>query len=253
MNKNLVKSIGLLACAHILSYTVSAQRTVDIETILKNPAEGQEIIRGQEFTISVELKNNGPDDLVTGDTLAILISGNAIPFTLLGDIAEGETVLVFETGATFAANADNNTITDIFCAEILDINSSGASMGGQPLIVSYDDPEPVNNQACHEIAIAPANGGTSIQQEQVQATELTAFPNPANKEVVLQVGHDLMGIVTVRIIDLNGRQVMEQAYTADQVKKGSLSVNVGQLPAGMFMVNVLSDTKTVSGKLIIAR
>lgn len=252
MNNKLITSAWLFVC-FLISSSAFAQRIIDLEAILVSPTDGLELKSREQFNIVIQLKNNGPDDLKKGDTLVVGVREEVFAVLLAADIPQSENAIIFERSTAYEVNGGSSA-TFSFCVEILDINSNGVSTSpGVPLLVSYDDPHPTNNLTCNEITISSA-GSSSIDQAGSGQNSVNIFPNPAvGHEVTIQIGRDYTDELIVRITDISGRVLQEQKYNAAAVQRGRLSLNIEQLPAGVFIVNLQSGTKTVAERLTVIR
>ena len=75
------------------------------------------------------------------------------------------------------------------------------------------------------------------------------YPNPANE--IVNVNYDLAvaSEVTVRILDVNGREVFVQ--NEGTVQNGRVAVNTSNLAAGMYMVQLVAGNTVTTERLIV--
>lgn len=92
-----------------------------------------------------------------------------------------------------------------------------------------------------DITITTGNSGIST----VNAAAISVNPNPAT-EMVSVSAEGVEGNVTVSIIDLNGRTVMQQNGNA-----GSFRFNVSSLAAGSYFVKMVGENVNSTSKLIV--
>lgn len=85
------------------------------------------------------------------------------------------------------------------------------------------------------------NFGTLSAQDN-ELTGISMYPNPANNEFAVR-GLDMESNITIH--DMNGKLVMTRdAYTGD-------AINVAQLQAGVYFVNIANDNGSATKKLIV--
>lgn len=75
--------------------------------------------------------------------------------------------------------------------------------------------------------------------ENIQATDITAYPNPANAEVNIQLGENY-GDVELSIMDMSGRVVSTQSI---EMNSSILTVDVTTLASGSYVFNVKHGDK----------
>jgi hypothetical protein len=75
------------------------------------------------------------------------------------------------------------------------------------------------------------------------------FPNPASNELLLQFGNEWRGKADVIMTDIQGRRVQHNVVNA----VGTVSVNVGALQMGLYLVQVTNSELTQTQKIMIKR
>ena len=74
-----MKKLLLVIAVSALFMNVQAQRTVDMETSIVAPSAGSTIFAMAPFNIIFRLQNNGPDQILPGDSItSFLVLGNQI-------------------------------------------------------------------------------------------------------------------------------------------------------------------------------
>jgi hypothetical protein len=77
-----------------------------------------------------------------------------------------------------------------------------------------------------------------------------AFPNPATNFVSFNLPNELFNVdATVSIIDLSGKQVILEHI--QKTKSGLHTLNVSELPNGIYFITLNSANKNYNSKLII--
>lgn len=78
------------------------------------------------------------------------------------------------------------------------------------------------------------------------------YPNPATDKVNMEVIVTTPLQLSLNITDLNGRKVAEQNFGLVNNTR-QLAVNTSQLPAGVFMINVMSEGKQIATRKLIKK
>lgn len=84
----------------------------------------------------------------------------------------------------------------------------------------------------------------SVQESKVNTYEI--YPNPATNEINIRVTQNY-GSAQVSLVDINGRSVYKQQMDLN----GTVTVNFGQLQAGIYILNVNNNTININEKIII--
>ena len=77
--------------------------------------------------------------------------------------------------------------------------------------------------------------------------DISVYPNPANTTLYFQF--PASGTVTIRLVDVSGQLMSEQVVN----NVGTASINVNDYVPGIYLYQVITDTKTQSGKVLIGR
>lgn len=72
------------------------------------------------------------------------------------------------------------------------------------------------------------------------------YPNPASKEINIEIPNIDAKTISVSIIDLNGKQIYSDSFNNKKVK-----INTEQFPKGVYILSVETDQKKHSQKIII--
>ncbi len=250
MNKTKLFTVLALAAANL----TWAQRSVDMQATLEAPLNGSTWQNASEVPFTVTLTNNGPDNLVIGDTLFFMpnVSGIGIlPVILQEEIANGATVEVFND--VLALEAPSTPFTADLCVTVLDPNTAGLTIGGVPVLVTYDDGDTTNNTSCATITLVDdADTGSAIRDVQLAKEQLVMYPNPANDQIYFTVGVDQSVAATVSVADMMGRVVKTQEVLVTG-KQTELSLNVADLPTGTYFISLTAGDRVFVGKATIQR
>ena len=75
------------------------------------------------------------------------------------------------------------------------------------------------------------------------------FPNPStNGNVSLNIPTNITNTVTIRVIDMTGKQVHTQQATS-----GSVTLNLNRLAVGTYLVNISDGNTSSTLKLLMSR
>lgn len=103
----------------------------------------------------------------------------------------------------------------------------------------------ITNQFGCVFLSAPIVVNTGFGEHNVNSAYV--FPNPANETVNIS-WNTTADETVVELIDISGRVISSQ-----QVNGKSTTLNVSELPAGTYFVNVIADGQVSTAKLVIAR
>jgi len=82
--------------------------------------------------------------------------------------------------------------------------------------------------------------------------EYLLVPNPAKSYVDVQTNLSKKGSVAIRVIDVSGKVVINESQTVDTGRQ-SIKLNTESLVQGAYIVEIKSDGKTSSQKLLISK
>jgi|GEM_PF-1019630 len=232
LKRILLAALVLLAGA---GWAQAQQRTCDMEVTLLSPAASAVIAPYASFTVSVSIRNNGPDDLNADDTVYYWTRSipvfNTIPLKLQQPIPAGSSATL--TLATYvndngAGNEEN------YCVRVL----SNPANTGLFIDTTNDD----NNTDCNLVTLQSVNP-TAIAGLAGAEGGLKVYPNPATAEIVIDLKGNKDAGLSLVIRDMTGRKAA--AFPAGTLKPaaGGLRVNVSALPPGVYLLE-LSDGKS---------
>jgi len=90
------------------------------------------------------------------------------------------------------------------------------------------------------------NNPTEITQSAIQSNGLQLFPNPVNDEFQISYQPDQTGILSVQIINEQGKVVMQQRLCGRDL----ITINASQLLKGIYVCIVQSDDRIEKAKCI---
>jgi PKD repeat protein len=86
--------------------------------------------------------------------------------------------------------------------------------------------------------------------ELINRTELSVYPNPANSIIRIKFSGPVHPGSKLYIFDLMGRKVMERSFNRGNME-GEISVNVSSLQKGLYIIKLISETVSLSAKVVI--
>ncbi len=222
----------LTSLTGILAFALASIAQHDVQVTLVSPASGASATGVSNFTISYNIKNNGPDQIAAGDTLFLTVLIGTQNYSLTGEVDAVSVVVLpvaIPSGTTLPSasiglNATVN-LTGVSGPVCVFAGIGEASLDtGDP-----NDSNMLNNLDC--FTSVPASAGIQEHAESVAI----AYPNPANSILTVSVeGSELSGIF---IIALDGKVVSTTI--------GS-TVDVSSLNAGMYFY----EATTITGEVI---
>lgn len=246
--KNFTKLI-VVATTLLAGSTAFAQagRKIDLKVTLVSPAENQVIEANGNFALTVTIKNNGPDNLVVGDTVAYESSVAELAMATINTaIPSGQSVTIPMANYTFTGTG-TDLPTD-FCVAFYDINTSGITANGNPVKVSYNDLDTTNNIDCNKVTFKKAI--VSIFEFNDKEKEpLTIFPNPASDQVKFELNLAAAEHIQVSVKDITGREVMHKDFGKIQAGSAApLSLDISGLRSGMYIVEMNGADRKAVGR-----
>lgn len=85
-----------------------------------------------------------------------------------------------------------------------------------------------------------------VSEEPVDEDFILLYPNPASKYIVIESSANNTKTLQASLVDLKGQKVKEFYLTS-----GTFKYDVSQLPSGIYMLDVLTDSKTIRRKLVV--
>jgi len=136
-------------------------------------------------------------------------------------------------------------------APLSSLGLNGAAIG--VIASGFLDPSVNNNGPAFGLYVALPAGGdlialsntTGIKDSNFDETNLRLYPNPAKDHVNVQFSLKKAGEVNLEIRNLSGAVIKNQSLGMMQTKENSLHVNVGDLPAGMYLLTLKSGNSSV--------
>lgn len=247
-----------LACLHL---TAGAQkRYVDLELAVDSPRHNTTVFIGDSVAVNTVLTNMGPDTLLATDSLALMIFTNSGTILLYYDGTQprhylhGYVARKTAPGDTIHLNGPRIHWPSMayprmeFCIRVKPYTDSLNS------IWYYLDPEVSDTAFRNNDSCVTANFAFATSVENVDSREdfkLTTYPNPArylvNFEVELLKPDDLI----ISVTDIVGRVVASEQKVNLPKGKQVISVDTRHIAGGVYLYRVSTDSKAMTGKLLI--
>lgn len=247
----LAQLVGILS---IVQPSFAQKRITEIEPVLVSPEEGAQLIKDVPYPFHLSIKNNGPDSLIVGDTLFVNIvsAGRIYPILVEKTIPSGATVSVIESEITMTISETSPGITGDWCIQLMDAEANGIIINGQPVEVTYSDPDISNNIVCNRITVSPSSTTIKKSQEEVDNL-LDIYPNPAINEVYIRYNKkSFSGSVILKIINLSGKQILSKDYNIVNITEDIvLKLDISSLNTGLYFVTLQNGETADRGTLLI--
>lgn len=244
----LIAALGSLAFAN----TSSAQiRDIDMEISVTQPTSGSVIQPNASFVFNIVLKNNGPDNLVTGDTIfyQASFSSNVEVAILARNINASETAEIPITLNNNNRSGQDQTAS--ICVKFFDPNTE-VQINQQSPNLTYQDTDTSNNLAC-VTNITLKTAPQSIAGLETIDNALNLYPNPVSDKVSFNYTATRTNeAVSVVIMDVLGREVLSQSLGNTQAGfEKTYTVDVSSLKSGNYMVIIKSGHEQATGRIIV--
>jgi hypothetical protein len=218
------------------------QRTCDMQVTLLEPAPSAVINAFAQYNLRVNIVNNGPDTLFTGDTLYYnkptqpLFTYN--PYILTQPIVpNGSVNLTLETLNNVNTNQQDETM-DYYVYVVSKPLNNGAFI---------DTTNDANNYDANANVTFKAGQPTAINDLEKSKNTLRLFPNPAGSQISFNIDASNTALAAI-ISDISGRKVMSSTF--NQKTKTEHQLDVSGLLPGMYIVQLQTDKGMAIGKFI---
>jgi len=209
-------------------------------------AAGRDVDFGSDIVVGTSAMVNGELALTSGIDFAL--DGTIY---LLSSYTAGDNVYHFDTDAETSYDADTwytvkltinisaNTV-EYFINDV-SIGSDELHSGGGADAVTYMHDALTTVHYIDDITVTAGTAGIN----KATAAKFSVSPNPAT--TVINVTNSSNALVnSISVTDLNGRTVKSSLYAG----VANAQVNIADLSAGMYMLNIASDQGTVTKKIV---
>lgn len=239
--------------------TSFAQRHCDVELVAAAPATNTVINCTDSFTLAYIFVNNGPDMLMTSDTMFVIDGeigdGSVWNYSLENNAAVGDTVIFY------AAKSHKNMTQRL-------VNSAGDAYVFAPfangsykypiLFVGFSDTTAVVDTGLSNdgalIDVTYNCSATGINNVAFANESLQLFPNPTNALVNFNYNFaERSAIANIKVTDISGRTVLSAAYGEQRVGNKQFSLDLSSLNSGMYYVELVTDSKRAISKVTVQK
>ena len=224
--------LSIIACAFALAST--AQH--DIEATLVTPVSGSSV-SGGVVTVNFDLINNGPNDLVAGDTIYFGYTIGTTPYDLTGasgsasgsiltaNVPMGQGLSTGDFTVDLSGAADGESV----CGIIYGMGSASLSTGDP------NETDPTNNTDCFTVQNTSAISELSFEN----AVSVVTTNN------FVTISSDNIENLDYNVYDLSGKVVASGEFNS------TVQLETGNFNAGIYIVNVSNGTERKSVKVAI--
>lgn len=219
------------------------QRTCDMQITLLEPAPSAVINAYAQYNIRVNIVNNGPDTLRTGDTLYYnkptqpLFTYN--PYILTQSIAPNSNInLTLETLNNINTNHQDETM-DYYVYVVSSPTNNGAFIDTTNDGNNYDVNTNVTFKPCEP---------TAINDVEKSKNTLKLYPNPAGSQISFELDASNTTF-TATINDISGRVVLNSTFN-QKAAATEHHIDISGLLPGMYIVQLQTDKGIATGKFI---
>lgn len=243
-----MKKLYTLAIATLFAGASFAQ-SVDVSVELVSPASGSSVAPGI-VSLEFNILNNGPDDIVEGDTIYFgalrgteivdsdgtvnSVNGIIIPAGA-GSIASGGSIpwaaISAAVGGSFEVDCSGITTQAAVCALVLGIGADALTAAGDD-----EDPNPDNNTDCFTVDPALAN---IVELDFTEAVEVIFT------ESDIQISSELNQELNYSIVSITGQDVASGSLTNFEV------ISTEDWNRGVYIVRVEGAGEVTTSKVIV--
>ncbi|WP_157976829.1 T9SS type A sorting domain-containing protein [Taibaiella helva] len=240
---------GNLFCTALLMFaglnTLQAQqKNCDMGITLMSPAAGAVINAYASFNITVRIVNNGPQDLVVGDTVWYNFPSMPLtsyrPFSLQEAIPSGgNSTVILTTSSNVTSNPED--VTEDYCVTVISRPDNAGSF--------VDTTITTNNNSCNSVTFKalPTSG---IEEVNAGSGHLVLYPNPASNSIDIAWAGAAKDKPAISVFDLSGRRLIAKAPGEAVSGKEKLSLDISVLHPGMYLVELQSGKTRTTGRFI---
>ncbi len=249
-----MKKLFTLLTALLCVLGVNAQRQVDLQVTLFNPAANATIDSGVSFNLKFGVKNVGTTPLKAGDSVLFVptLGGQGLGlYYVAGKLGKvmnpNDTLLIdFTYSVNYTTPWTNDTPMQ-FCVVVAPRNLTADSVR---------DNSTANNSSCHTIKLkgnySPTASISQFNGSMITPAQVNLYPNPAQSEINFNVKTESIAAVAIRITDITGRTILVE-------DKGKMSgdktfkVNTNDFKNGLYLYQIQIGQEIRTGKFLIAK
>ncbi len=243
------KLVLILTMVTAFTFVNGQGRTVDLA--VTSIAKPDRIPNGGPIDLSFTVKNEGTDMLKIGDSIfyqivvpnysLVLPGGGAYLLSILTkDIPSGDSVTIIlkaNLNVNWNPSSKNN-----FCIGALAMNRATDSIKLETSATLG------NNSLCRLTQFGDWNTGidaSSISQG------INVYPNPAHGQFNISYTTEKSSDVTIRLMDITGREVMPVVKQRQQAGANVEQINTENLAPGVYIYQLNIDGNSQTGKITV--
>lgn len=255
------KFMTLAVIALGLSFSASAQRKCDIQTLVNAPTIDPVVTLncGNNDSLSLDFYfiNLGPDSLIQFDTLWFANPGADVGYVngaiLNSTVRAMDTIsVVFKLGYPEIKkfNDPNDLQSEIAKADFAS-GTTYACLIGIDRVGSFNgEIEDTNDTNNYDAGLVKVDCTTGIKGLAKNNSTLKVFPNPANNQVSFTNDFAITTIANVRITDIAGRVVKTMDLGKQNAGAKTFNIDIADLNNGMYYLEVITENKRSINKFI---
>ncbi len=254
------KLFTLIIAGMALSTAANAQRSVDLSVdSIYSPTELQSGASGTSWIVNLNLKNNGPDQILTGDTIYMGFHiANLQGQVILGYPTQNPSqVAVAATATKDYAMGDTLHVVMPLSANGVTVNLSGyVAIQGSAYVRNRTDGMDFEGQSTNtnnsklNIITWYNQGRWPVSVGQESADLLSIYPNPTTGFVTINFNLvDVENSTVLNVYDMKGQLV----HTAtSNPMEGEIALNTSGWNNGMYVVEMKAGQLTKKAKLVVS-
>ena len=213
---------------------------------------------GQAYTLPVNFSGNTASAATTGSTIhngtdqdfykVVLPSGNNYAISArVHDAWNSGNGNTYSVDALWSWSADGNTWSSAYDDEM----PGNIVVNGGGTVWFHVAPYFPGDVGSYLLQLNIQAGPTVGIEDGLDLANITIHPNPAQDRFVIDLGSFQGTSEAVRLIDAQGRMIMDKAIL--QGTGGLTEVDVSTIPVGVYIVHLLTDKGVWNERLIITR
>lgn len=230
-----------------IAFSANAQRKIDMQALLTSPTTGTHIDTSSVFNLNLVIKNNGPIALTTADTFGFKVTLKGSALRIGTDTILAFTGRNFNVGDTMQFNLSNVKLT-------YSLTPSGNYDMCAVFVAVQNRTSPIidtntNDASCSTLAM----WGLDVPSISANIHSVNMYPNPAQSDVNFDLNLNNSGDVTIRVMDVTGRIVLNENKGNLSAGTHKLKLNTVDLSNGVYVYQVMVGAETTTGRFSISK
>lgn len=245
-----MKKILLLVAVIAASFSLNAQRTVDISATVTNPSTTDTVKSAQTFDLEFTVTNNGPDVIKVGDTIA--------HFLIIGTQINLQSQIIVPVTAQIEKDSSIN-LSRTLTGGLTGGTSGMQTIGVAAVLVNRGGADTVkdNNLAGNNISRVTFNyiNQTQSVDEFGAGPKLnsTVYPNPINSQGTISYTLPENLDVSIKLYDLSGREVLNIFEGSQGFGDQNVRFNTENIKNGIYFYTLKAGDIITTEKVIIRK